>query len=101
MLLHHPIASSKYLTASEVSMPLIAKKPLIAAPLLVPVAINVCRVWKVGLLMAKPDWSIVGAFGQPLILRNLLLVHLYAEGQQEMPDSRLFARLEEGQGHDQ
>lgn len=33
MLLHHPIASSKYLAASEVSMPLIAKKLLIAAPL--------------------------------------------------------------------
>lgn len=66
-----------YLTASEVSMPLIAKKLLIAAPLLVPVAINVCRVWKVGPLIAKPDWSVVGAFGRPLILRNLLLVLLH------------------------
>lgn len=58
-------------------MPLIAKKLLIAAPLLVPVAINVCRVWKVGPLMAKSDWSAVGASGRPLILRNLLLVFLH------------------------
>lgn len=50
--------------------------------------------------MAKPDWSIAGAFGRPLILRNLLLVHLCADGQREMPDSRLFASLEEGQGYD-
>lgn len=66
-------------------MPLFAKKLLIAAPLLVPVALNVCRVWKVGPSMAKPDWSIFGMFGRPLILRNLLLVHLCADSQPEMP----------------